>query len=68
MMMRTTRRNQVVTLDEAIKHCEEVHLKLTAKYIMNGDLDCKECAEEHRRLAEWLKELQTLRSKKGDTL
>ena len=57
-----------MTLDEAIKHCEEVHLKLIAEYIMNGDLDCKECAEEHRQLAEWLKELQTLRSKKGDTL
>ena len=34
-----------LTLDEAIKHCEE-------------KTDCTQCGEEHRQLAEWLKELQ----------
>ena len=38
-----------MTLDEAIKHCEEVAEK---------DCICEECASEHRQLAEWLKELQ----------
>lgn len=41
-----------MTIDEAIKHCEEV-----------ADYDCYdekqfECASEHRQLAEWLKELK----------
>ena len=34
-----------LTLGEAIKHCEE-------------KIDCTQCGEEHRQLAEWLKELQ----------
>ena len=34
-----------LTLSEAIKHCEE-------------KIDCTQCGEEHRQLAEWLKELQ----------
>jgi hypothetical protein len=41
-----------MTLDEAIKHCEEVAEKLCI---------CDECAEEHRQLAEWLRELQAYR-------
>lgn len=39
-----------MTLEEAIKHCEE-------KACGNN-----ECANEHRQLAEWLKELQLLKS------
>ena len=34
-----------LTLGESIKHCEE-------------KIDCTQCGEEHRQLAEWLKELQ----------
>ena len=34
-----------LTLDEAIKHCEE-------------KIDCTQCGEEHRQLAEWLRQLQ----------
>ena len=34
-----------LTLDEAIRHCEE-------------KTDCTQCGEEHRQLAEWLRELQ----------
>lgn len=39
-----------MTLDEAIAHCEEVSKSA-----------CGECAEEHRQLAEWLKELRERR-------
>ena len=42
-----------MTLDEAIKHAEEVANDM--------ELCCKECAEEHRQLAEWLKELKQYR-------
>lgn len=46
-----------MTLDEAIKHCEEVADQCE---VTDGDLAC---AESHRQLAEWLKEL-----KRADTL
>ena len=36
-----------MTIDEAIKHAEEKR--------------CEKCGEEHRQLAEWLKELKQLR-------
>ena len=38
-----------MTLDEAIKHCED------------KSVGCGKCADEHRQLAEWLKELKLLR-------
>lgn len=60
-----------MTLDEAIKHCEEVAEKneTTGKMIQNNfsklrreqkqEIDsCLECASEHRQLAEWLLELR----------
>lgn len=59
-----------MTLDEAIKHCEEVAEKqekiaiYTPFEMLNSDVDiekCQECANEHRQLAEWLKELKQLR-------
>lgn len=61
-----------MTLDEAIKHAEEVtEEKLNnAVYIMDkmkSDValknaeECKQCAEEHSQLAEWLTELKQLR-------
>lgn len=40
-----------MTLDEAIEHCEEVA----------EETECKNCAKEHRQLANWLKELKQLR-------
>ena len=43
-----------MTLDEAIKHCEEVAEEQEEK-------ECLECAAEHRQLAEWLKELKAYR-------
>lgn len=41
-----------MTIDEAIKHAEEV-----ADYDCYNEKQLK-CAEEHRQLAEWLKELK----------
>ena len=41
--------NQIMTLEEAIIHCEEKACGNT------------QCALEHRQLAEWLKELQQYR-------
>lgn len=38
----------MMTIDEAIRHCEEVAEKMN---------DC-ECAADHRQLAEWLRELK----------
>lgn len=53
-----------MTLEEAIKHCEEVaekydtELNLINCGISNESCDnCLECAKEHRQLAEWLKKL-----------
>ena len=55
-------------LSEAIKHCEEVtdekkkeacNLYEVRNY--EGSRDCIWCAEEHRQLAEWLKELRAYR-------
>ena len=47
------------SLEDAIKHCNEVAERLENK---NGyaytDATCEECAKEHRQLAEWLKELK----------
>ncbi len=39
-----------MTLDEAIKHAQWV-----------ADTNCDQCAEDHKQLAEWLKELKELR-------
>ena len=58
-----------MNLDEAIKHCEEIvenNHKLADAYIMDGvyleEADsCRKCAEEHRQLAKWLKELKDYR-------
>ena len=59
-----------MTLDEAIKHCEEVAEaeERIAKLHQRPDrgvkgsgkryLSCIECANDHRQLAEWLKELK----------
>lgn len=43
-----------MTLDEAIKHCEHVA----------EEKICQECADDHRQLAEWLRELKNKQSEK----
>lgn len=68
-----------MTLDEAIKHCEEKVKELrnrakpyeeapcTRVNMMYAN-SCLKCAEEHEQLAEWLKELKKLRqTKETDT-
>ncbi len=52
-----------MTLDEAIKHAEEVMVENLEKTKDRNASDpiaisCFECADEHRQLAEWLKELK----------
>ena len=47
-------RKSGMTLDEAIKHCEEV-----------ADSKCDECGAEHRQLAEWLRELKQMKGEVG---
>ena len=58
-----------MTLDEAITHCIEVAEAEEQKYKeWKGDYShlkkidsCLECANEHRQLAEWLRELELYR-------
>lgn len=57
-----------MTLDEAIQHAEEVMVKNLEKTKGRNASDpiainCFECAEEHKKLASWLKELKQLREK-----
>ena len=62
-----------MTLEEAIKHCEEVadEQEQSAK-ILRGDFykarreSCIECAKEHRQLAEWLKKLKAYEEARGE--
>jgi hypothetical protein len=62
-----------MTLDEAIIHCEEV-AKSNEDQVKNNvwekdsftEKKCLECAEEHRQLAEWLKELKQLKDEVKD--
>ena len=61
-----------MTLDEAIRHAEEVaeannkcaeHIRdrMMSEIALNNATECETCAEEHRQLAEWLRELRALR-------
>lgn len=62
-----------MTIDEAIKHCEEVaeEKERSAKLHQRPDkgvkgsgkryLSCIECANDHRQLAAWLRELKESR-------
>ena len=44
-----------MTIDEAIKHCEEE----AEKYMEYGiETECYQCGKEHEQLAEWLRELK----------
>lgn len=52
----------MLTLEEAIKHCEEVaeRLENSCKRDWMGE-DDGSCASEHRQLVKWLKELKNFR-------
>lgn len=68
----------MTTLDEAIKHAKdvakskrrliEVYKSLrgndfTASSLPSEVTECRECAEDHEQLAEWLEELKTYRER-----
>ena len=50
----------MMTLEEAIIHCEDVANDRAGC--------CEDCAEEHRQLAEWLKELKAYKEQTGGDL
>ena len=61
-----------MTIDEAIRHCEEVAEQNETKALRIGRQyegtlldreakECRECAADHRQLAEWLTELKQWR-------
>ena len=61
-----------MTLDEAIKHCEEKAEELREqpfkeKMDIEDVASCEECAEEHEQLAEWLTKLDEARKIIWDT-
>jgi len=58
-----------MTLEEAIKHAEEVaqekryeYQECLAVHDMEDAMDCGKCGEEHEQIAEWLKELSRART------
>lgn len=56
-----------MTIDEAIKHCieqAEIQDKLSQSDWLNdiGKNNCRECAADHKQLAEWLTELKELKA------
>ena len=60
----------MLTLDEAIKHCEEKAkeqriIAINSSYSETYIADCLECASDHEQLAAWLRELKTLREVHG---
>lgn len=66
-----------MTIDEAIKHCEEVAVKLEKKaniyeikntYLPDSQkpVDCLPCAADNRQLAEWLTDYKELKTKYSD--
>lgn len=61
-----------MTLDEAIRHCEEVAEENQAivdscDYYGENMAKCEECAKEHRQLATWLRELKAYRDKSQES-
>ena len=57
----------MMTIEEAIKHCLEVAEEQEKKARKKNDgtmstrIKCEECVNEHRQLAEWLRELKAYR-------
>ena len=61
-----------MTLDEAIRHCEEVAENYRCQRDDAADIndvgtasDCQNCADEHEQLASWLRELKELKNSIG---
>ena len=65
-------RARMITLDKAIKHAEEVsesnEERIKSGFYKEGsrpEAECRECAEDHRQLASWLKEYKELKELTG---
>lgn len=63
-----------MTLESAIKHCEEVAEKNEKQaswfWVKEGNPNyekCNECASEHRQLAEWLRDYKKLKKQEPKT-
>ena len=64
-----------MTLDETIRHCEEVAAEQKRKALAayseedyEKSKDCIWCSEEHRQLAEWLRELKAYRKAREEII
>lgn len=63
-----------MTIDEAIKHCletaEQLEERANIPYKVEDselqDNACRDCAADHRQLAEWLTEYKELKTKYSD--
>ena len=57
----------MMTLDEAIKHCEDNAKRLCKLFVeqfdKEGNLQTIHCSEEHEQLANWLKDYKRLKEK-----
>ena len=58
----------MMTLESAIRHCEEVAEEQDRLCKANDEFNIsqpkwRECAKEHRQLAEWLRQLKKLKEK-----
>ena len=53
-----------MTIESAIKHCEEVEEEHTKYNFYGGYESCDECAKDHRQLAEWLRELKAYKDER----
>lgn len=61
----------MMDLESAIQHCEEVMMENLEKTKDRNASDpiainCFECADEHRQLAEWLKELKAYKDARAE--
>lgn len=45
-----------MNIDEAIAHCYDVAASLDRKALDQSDIECAQCASDHRQLAEWLED------------
>ena len=68
-MVKEDKKSKVLEIDDAIKHTEKVADECEVKARLLGTpqytkKSMERCSEEHRQLAEWLKELKELRKER----
>lgn len=60
-----------MTIDEAIKHCEDVAERYERMEDSHDDKlreECLQCAADHRQLAEWLRDLRKAKRLLGEAM